>query len=223
MAGGADDVVRAILAREVGMGESAIARRLPRARVADVRLWLGLALVVGSVIAGARLLAPDDPGVPVLRAQRDLPGGATPSDLTVVHVPPELAGLYVAAGAVTGPDLVLRWPVRAGELVPVAALARPSGEPMRVVSVPVDLAALPAGLRAGEVVDVWGTPEDGRPPRLVLASARVAEAPAEATGLSATAAVRLRVPAADVAAVVAAARQGWVDLVAVPADSPDAP
>jgi hypothetical protein len=223
MAGGTGDVFGAILAREDGMGESVIARRLPRARVADVRLGLGLVLVVGSVLAGARLLAVDEPGVLVLRAQRDLAGGTTPSDLTAVRVPPELAGEYVAADAVTGPDLVLRWPVRAGELVPAAALARPSGEPMRVVSVPVEMSALPAGLLAGEVVDVWGTPEDGRPPRLVLAAARVADAPAEATGLSATAAVRLRVPAADVAAVVAAARQGWVDLVVVPADSPDAP
>jgi hypothetical protein len=221
MAGGTGDASRVILAREVGMGEAAIARRLPRARVADVRLWAGLVLVVGSVVAGARLLAADDPGVLVLRAQRDLAAGTAPTDLTAVRVPHEIAGEYVAA--LTGPDLVLRWPVRAGELVPAAALARPSGEPMRVVSVPVEMSALPAGLLAGEVVDVWGTPEDGRPPRLVLAAVRVAEAPAEATGLSATAAVRLRVPAADVAAVVAAARQGWVDLVVVPADSPDAP
>lgn len=206
------------------MGRAGFARRLPRARVADVRLWLGVALVIGSVVAGARLLAPDDSGVPVLRAQRDLPAGSVPTDLAVAVVPREIAGAYLSAGSwAAASSGVLRWPVRAGELVPSAAMVPASTEPMRVVGVPVETAALPLGLHAGDIVDVWGTPEDGRPPRLVLAAARVGATPAEGAGLSGTVAVQLSVPAADVASVVAAARQGWVDLVVVPAESPDAP
>lgn len=194
-------------------------RRLPRARVADLRLWLGLALVVASVIGGARLLAPVDSGVLVLRASRDLPAGARPSDLETVLVPAAIAGGYLrelTAGT-------LRWPVRAGELVPVAALTPPSREPHRLVSVPVDAAVVPPGLRVDDVVDLWASPSDGGPPRLVLAGARAGATPAGEPTLTGTIAVLLRVPVDEVGAVVAAARGGDVDLVAVPPDSADAP
>ncbi len=70
----------------------------------------------------------------------------------------------------------LRWPVRRGELVPVAALAPASREPQRLVSVPVDAAAMPPGLQPDDVVDVWASPGDGGAPRLVLAGARTASA-----------------------------------------------
>jgi hypothetical protein len=201
------------------MDRARTVRRLPRARVTDLRLWLGLGLVVASVVAGARLLAPDDAGIVVLRASRDLPAGARPTGLEPVRVPAGIAAAYLTEPG-TG---TLRWPVRRGELVPVAALAPASREPQRLVSVPVDAAAVPPGLQPDDVVDVWGSPGDGGAPRLVLAGARTASAPTVEPTLSGTVAVLLRVPADQVGAVVAAARTGDVDLVAVPPDSPDAP
>lgn len=201
------------------MDQVRTARRLPRARVADVRLWLGLALVVVSVVGGARLLAPADTGVLVLRASRDLPAGAQPSDLEQVQVPADIADAYLREPG----SGILRWPVRAGELIPAAALVPPRPRPERLVSVPVDAAALPPGLVADAVLDVWGSPADGGPPRLVVAGVRAASTPSAESTLAGTIAVLLRVPEDQVGAIVAASRGGDVDLVAVPPDSPDAP
>jgi hypothetical protein len=116
-------------------------------------------------------------------------------------------------------DGVLRWPVLAGELVPRSAVATSPPEPTRAVTVPVDPLHAPPALQPGDRVDVWSSPADGSgPPLLVLAAVPVASASPE-QGLGGEIGVVLDVPMDDVAGIVAAARSGVVDLVAVPAAS----
>ena len=68
------------------------ARRLRRARLGDLRLWLGLVLVAGSMLVGARLMGADDDTVVVLRATRDLAVGAGLDGLAPVRVSRAAAG-----------------------------------------------------------------------------------------------------------------------------------
>lgn len=198
------------------------ARRLRRARLGDLRLWLGLVLVAGSMLVGARLMGADDDTVVVLRATRDLAVGAGLDGLAPVRVSRAAAGdLYLEGPA---PDGVLRWPVQAGELVPRSAVASGPRADSRLVTVPVDPLHAPPALQRGSLVDVWsvpGDPEQGEP-GLVLPAVSVADVSTDALGMGGELAVVLDVPSGQVAAVVDAARGGGVDLVAVPASSQSA-
>lgn len=190
-------------------------RRMGRATWGDARLWLGLALVAASMLVGARLMADGDDTVTVLRATRDLSVGARLDGLVAVRMPRDAAQPYLDQPI----DGVLRWPVLAGELVPRSAVATSPPEPTRAVTVPVDPLHAPPALQPGDRVDVWSSPADGSgPPLLVLAAVPVASASPE-QGLGGEIGVVLDVPMDDVAGIVAAARSGVVDLVAVPAAS----
>jgi len=196
------------------------ARRLPRARFGDIRLWLGLALVVVSVVMGARLLNADEDTVVVLRATRDLAVGAPISALVPVQVSRAAVGDEYLAGQ---PDetAILRWPVTAGELVPRSAIVPQSQANVREVAVPVDPLRAPPGLAPGDLVDVWSSQAESAAgqPRLVLANARIADVATDDVGISGDMGVVLTVPAEAVASVVGASRSGVVDLVAVPIES----
>lgn len=201
--------------------------RLGRARIADVRLWGGVALLGASVVAGTLLLGQAEPTVTAWRAVRDLSAGSEPSvaggDVEPVEVSATIGGDVYADAPPDGSRL--RWPVAAGELVPRSALAAPGAADTRLVTVPVDPVHAPVGLLAGDVVDAWSTPrpEAGTAldtaPDLVLPAARVADVSADALGLGGELAVVLEVPAELAARVVAAARSGVIDLVAVPVTS----
>ncbi len=199
------------------------ARRLHRARVGDLRLWAGLALLVVSMVVGATLLSTGDDTVTVWRASRDLSAGSAPADLEPVAVSRHVAGdRYVGAGAEAAG--VLRWPVQAGELLPRAALTEPIAAATREVTVPVDPMHAPAGLQSGDIVDMWSTSRDSASadaqpravPVLVLAAVRVTALAGGDVGISGELGVVLEVPADDVSEVVAASRAGVTDLVAVP-------
>lgn len=199
------------------------ARRLQRARLGDLRLWAGLSLLVVSMVIGATMLSAGDDTVTVWRASRDLSAGSAPADLEPITV-----GRAVAGDRYVGSDVdvagVLRWPVRAGELLPRAALTQPSAAATREVTVPVDPMHAPAGLQAGDVIDMWSTARDStsadaRPdavPVLVLAAVRVTAVADADVGISGQLGVVLEVPADHVPDVVAAGRAGVTDLVAVP-------
>ncbi len=196
------------------------ARRLRRARLGDLRLWLGLALVVGSVVVGARVMSVDEATVVVLRATRDLAAGSVPRDLVPVRVNSTVAGGEYLSGQPPAGD-VLRWPISAGELVPRSAIAAAADTKMREVTIPVDPLHAPPGLQSGDMVDVWSSPRENEPgaPVLVLPAVTVAAVAAEDVGLGGEIGVVLDVPAESVSAVVLAARSGVVDLVAVPLGS----
>jgi hypothetical protein len=116
---------------------------------------LGVLLVLGSVLLGARVVASARNTYPRLAATRDLAAGTvlTSRDVAVAQV--RLAGggsgVYVA-------DLVdaigkqLSRPLSAGELVPRGALDVPAAQ--TTVTVPLDSGAAP-DLRRGERIEMW--------------------------------------------------------------------
>lgn len=195
------------------------ATRQGTARLGDARLLGGVALVVVSALLGALLLTQDQDAVTVLRATRDLAAGATVSDAEPVQLPRSaVADAYLSAAE--SPTGSLMRPIRAGELIPRAALTT-NAPPMRGVTVPVDPLHAPPSLLPGDAVDVWASAEgDGLAvPTLVLAHAVVSGVADVDVGLGGEIGVVLEVAPDRVADVVAATRAGAVDLVAVPLGS----
>lgn len=193
----------------------------------DGRLVLGVLLVLVSVVVGARLLDTGAATSSVWVASRDLAPGSTlaAGDLERSQVRLyDRGGSYLLADGPEPTGYVLERGVGAGELLPRQGLVRPderAGQ-VRDVSVPVAPGHLPEDLQAGQLVDVYVTPE--APPggaaaatRLVLRQVPVTLRPREG-GLSAsgTSGVVLSVPGADVAALVGAAQAGGIDLVRAP-------
>ena len=219
---------------------SPTASRLRLVRWFDMRLVTGVLLVLFSVILGAKVISDADDSEPVWALTRSLPAGASLKGGDLEARPVRIEGgaeHYLAAGRPpTG--FVLSRPVGAGELLPRSALAPPDkADARRLVTVPVQRFHFPAGLRAGEVVDVYSIAETGadantprriapavdRPPQRVLAGAVVDGVDAEPSQFGPSASqvgVSLSVPPDAVAEVVAAAHRGAIDLVRVPQDSP---
>ncbi len=140
------------------------ATRSRRAGWRNPRLLLGLLLVAGSVVLGARLLAAADDTVGVWALGRDLPAGASVDrgDLVrrQIRFPDEqTADGYLAASRDLPAGVTLNRAVSAGELLPRSAFAEGSGP--KLVEVPVSVLSddLPATVRQGSVVDVWVTPK----------------------------------------------------------------
>jgi hypothetical protein len=200
------------------------ARRTGVAR-RDLRLALGVALVVVSVVVGSRVLASADDRVAVWSVASPLAAGTTLAADDLVATPVAVDDL--AAYAVTSTDLVGRRTTRdlgAGELVPLSALAGEQPADRRLVTVPVDPLHAPPSLARGETVDVYVSPKDGASvgagldvlPALVLPGALVADPGSlDAAGTTDQLGVVLDVAARDADRAVAAARGGEVDLVRV--------
>jgi hypothetical protein len=131
----------------------------------DPRLVVGIVMVTGSVLLGAHILADADDTVAVWSVRTDLSAGTPVSaaDLRPAHVrftSEELAERYVPVGAAPE-DMVLLRDVAADELLPRAALGPATAEETAELPIAVASESVPAGLRAGEVVDVWVTRRDG--------------------------------------------------------------
>lgn len=129
----------------------------------DVRLVVGVLLILTSVVVGARVVAAADSSVYVWAVRRALPAGTaiTRGDLVArrVRLLDGTGPLYVDAD-VTFPDgRVLLREVGAGELLPAAAIGDDaSREPRRVVAIPVERAhALGGEIERGMTVDVIAT------------------------------------------------------------------
>lgn len=205
------------------------ARRLERPGWRDLRLVVGLLLVLLSVAGGVRLVASLDDTTPVYAATRDLLPGQPVAAQDVVPVDVRLddaLARYVDGSAALAPGTHLLRPVAAGELVPAAALGTARQALDKTVSVPVEASALHT-LSTGSVVDVWVSHRDGEAlgeayldPRLLLAGAVVERVPQEGTGLGAglgRSSVAVVVPADRVGDVIAAVDQGArVTLVPAP-------
>jgi hypothetical protein len=210
----------------------------------DGRLVLGVLLVLVSVVVGARVLSAADQRQTVWTADRDLAAGTA---LSVDDVRPAQVRLFGTAGEyLPAPDdsfvgYVLDRPLSAGELVPVDALLRPGEDvDVRYVSVPVLPGRYPDGLRKGQQVDVWATPDQDAAAaqgataaatpaptpgaaaagasRLVLEALTVHDAPDAGGALAGSAerSVVLSVAPEDVATLVGAMAAGRIDLVRVP-------
>lgn len=133
----------------------------------DPRLWVGVVLVAGSVVAGARILSGADDMTQVWSASGDLVVGQT---LTADDLRPTSVRFdedadrsrYLAVGDELPSALTLTRPLTTGELVPAAALGEAGGDETLAVSVSVSTEHVPTGLERGSVVDVWVIGEGGR-------------------------------------------------------------
>ncbi|WP_126688239.1 flagellar biosynthesis protein FlgA [Nocardioides ferulae] len=133
----------------------------------DPRLWVGVAIVAGSVVAGARLLAAADDTVTVWTAAGDLTAGRqlTAEDVVVERVRFADAGeleRYFTTDDELPADQVLTRPLGEGELVPRAALGAPEDDRTVELPVAVEPALVPGSVTEGSVVDVFvlsGVPE----------------------------------------------------------------
>ena len=160
----------------------------------DPRLWVGVALVAGSVVAGARLLATADDTTAVWAAAADLTAGevVTAEDLTstrVRFVDAEDADRYLAVTEQLPDDLTLTRALGAGELVPAAALGPATDQETVSVSISLPADQVPTGVASGSRVDVWVVEEDrGRraAAEVVLQDVSVLEAPLAADAFAAT-------------------------------------
>lgn len=128
----------------------------------DPRLVVGVVIVAGCVLLGARVFAGADDTVAVWSVRTDLSAGSRLSadDLAAVQV--RIAGSgadrYLTAGTVPAPGSTLVRDLAAGELLPRSAVA-PNRAP-DLLEVPLSVAPddVPGSVRPGSVIDVWVTP-----------------------------------------------------------------
>lgn len=206
-----------------------VARRLEAPSWKDLRLVVGVLLVLLSVAGGTRLVTSLDDTTPVYVAARDLLPGQPVRDGDLVPVQVRLgdaAARYVDGTADIPVSTHLLRQVAAGELVPASALGTAREALDKTVSVPVDAVAA-RSLVQGAVVDVWVSRRDADAvgeayldPQLLLAGAVLDRVPAESSGLGAglgRTAVQVVVPADRVGDVIAAVDQdARVTLVPAP-------
>lgn len=131
------------------------ARRVRPPRWLDLRLLLGVLLVLGSVLLGARVIGAADATVPVWAAAGDLSAGSrlTDDDLVAVDVRlDDAARAYLDTGS-RPEGSTLNRAVHAGELVPRSALAPTA--PLVELALPVQAGYVPPSLERGQVVDVY--------------------------------------------------------------------
>jgi hypothetical protein len=130
-------------------------RRVRPPRWLDLRLLLGVLLVLGSVLLGARVIGAADVTVPVWAAAGDLSAGSrlTADDLVAVDVRLDKAAqAYLDTGS-RPEGSTLNRAVHAGELVPRSALAGTA--PLVDLALPVQAGYVPPSLVRGQVVDVY--------------------------------------------------------------------
>jgi hypothetical protein len=183
-------------APEVSPQPSPQAARLPRARWLDPRLLVGVVLVLGSVVLGARVVSGADDTVGVWATTSGLAAGASvgSGDLLVRRVRLESgADRYLSVEDPVPAGMVLTRAVGPGELLPAAALRSDDASPVRYVTVAVPRTELPVGTTKGSRVDVWLAPSaldraggdqasasaDTSSARLILAGAAVEGADSE--------------------------------------------
>jgi hypothetical protein len=193
-----------------------VPRRVRPPRWLDLRLVLGVLLVLGSVLLGARVVAAADATVPVWSAAGDLAAGTqlAAEDLVAVDVRlDDVAGAYLATS--TRPEgRTLARAVRSGELLPRTALEEPAE--LVQLALPVQAGYVPPGLDRGQVVDVYAVADpaagataagDGSV-ALVVAAAPVQAISGRTEGVLSTATTTVQVvvsvPVGDAPGVLAA-------------------
>lgn len=121
----------------------------------DLRLVLGVLLILGSVLLGARVVGAADATVPVWAAAGDLAAGTelTADDLIAVDVRLDDAASAYLSTRTRPQGSTLSRAVRAGELLPGSALEEPDA--LVQVALPVQAGYVPPGLERGGLVDVY--------------------------------------------------------------------
>ena len=192
-----------------------VPRRVRAPRWLDLRLLLGVLLVLGSVLLGARVVTAADATVPVWSAAGDLAAGTVLAhdDLVAVSVRlDDAAGAYLATS--THPEgRALGRAVRAGELLPRSALEEASG--LVQLALPVRAGYVPPSLERGRVVDVYAvadpavgvTGQPGSDVDLVVSGAPVQAVTGRGDGVLSSATTTVQV-------VVAVAAEDAADVLA---------
>jgi hypothetical protein len=207
-------------------------RRVRPPRWLDLRLVLGLLMVLGSVLLGARVVSAADATVPVWAAAGDLAAGTvlTTEDLVAVDVRlDDAATSYLSTGTRPSGRTLART-VSGGELLPRSALAEP--DELVQLALPVQAGYVPPSLQRGQLVDVYAVadPAAGTPVAAdgsvtpVVASAPVQAVSGRSEGVLSTPTTTVQVVVsvrADRAAAVLAS-VGGRPLVVVVHDSVDA-
>lgn len=187
-----------------------VATRVTRAGWRDPRLWIGLLIVAGSVVLGARLLAAADDAVPVWAVVDDHGVGAPIGADDVVAVRVRFADdaeldRYLPADDPLPADIVLSRGIGGGELLPRAAID--TAQDVGTVEVPVDLepGRVPPTVDAGSVVDVWvgGGRDAGAEPDLLHVTVVAAPPVEESFAVTGTRQLVLAVDPADVGTFLA--------------------
>ncbi|MCW2813577.1 MAG: hypothetical protein JWN84_1032, partial [Nocardioides sp.] len=126
----------------------------------DPRLWVGVAIVAGSVLVGARVVGSADETVQVWAVAADAPAGERlgADDLEARRLRFADAGeldRYFEVGDELPADLTLARPVGSGELLPRAALGTVDDADTVTISLALDPLLVPSGVGPGSVVDVY--------------------------------------------------------------------
>ncbi len=204
-----------------GKEQSVQPRNRKSARWSDIRLWLGVSILIGSMFIGARVMATGEETVTLWRTSSELAVGSTLTGVEAVVVAlngaqePYFQGLIQPSGTVARP-------IGAGEFIPSEAISALPPADSRVVTVSVDPLHVAIGLSAGDQVDVWSSAQDSGsalPPTLVLSGLTVREVASDVVGTGGEIGVVLLVPVAQVSDLVQAIRTGVIDLVKVPVES----
>jgi Flp pilus assembly protein CpaB len=172
------------------------ASRQRGARWRDPRLWLGILLVLGSVVVGAKVLASADDTVAVWQVAHDIPAGTKveAADLRVTRVhfaeSSTAAHYLLAAGSVEAGAHATR-DLHAGEMLTADDISTARSAPTRELPLGVSAAHQPVDLRAGDHVDVWAVPSPDtavagsqRAPALVLRNVTVLSVGSSLSGVS---------------------------------------
>jgi SAF domain len=192
-----------------------VPRRVRPPRWLDLRLVLGVLLVLGSVLIGARVVSAADTTVTVWAAAGDLGAGTVlgAEDLTPVAVRLTDVGPAYLATSTRPQGRVLARAVGSGELLPRTALEEAAD--VVQLALPVQAGYVPPGLARGQLVDVYavadpaaGAAATGGTVDRVLAAAPVQAVSGRGSGVlstsSSTVQVVVSVPRADAAGVLGA-------------------
>src|SRR3954469_3016519 len=130
-------------------------RRAPPPQWLDLRLVLGLLLVLGSVLLGARVVSAADATVPVWAAAGDLAAGTVLSadDLVTVDVRLDHAARAYLATTTRPEGRTLARAVSGGGLLPRPTLIEP--DELVQLALPVQAGYVPPSLVRGQLVDVY--------------------------------------------------------------------
>jgi hypothetical protein len=196
-------------------------RRIRPPRWLDLRLALGVLLVLASVLLGARVVSAADATVQVWAVTADLAAGTELSaeDLTAVDVRlDDTAGAYLSTG--TQPEgRTLARAVREGELLPRSALEETAE--LVQLALPVQSGYVPPGLQRGELVDVYAVADPAAGATAVAAGSVglvVRRAPVQA--ISGRSEGVLSTPTTAVQVVVAVSADDAADVLAAIAGRP---
>ncbi len=181
-----------------------------RAFWGDARFFLGVLLVVASVVGVWLVVSAARQTVPVYAAAHTIVPGEpiAAGDVKVVDVAlGPVAGTYLGEGEL-GDGIVATRTIEAGELVSTASVG--DADDARTTSVVVRSAVdVPASVEAGTVVEVWAAPllERGAydDPRILVADATVVSVTRDDSMIGGgAAALELVIPRDDVSATLAA-------------------